>query len=467
MNNIFDKIYYYGNNPEILCQKNIGYEKIKNPKIKKLARDSKRNNYKNFLLLKGNLAVLKNPNFNDLKIDNWKIIMLGAFEESLEDYSKKRYYPFKTWGNFAIAFNENIYDEILDFEDKELSLFYFFEKYFKKCYVITPNIFIPNNSIHKSLKYGWDLDSYDNVKFDQELIFDWKYYINHYQDLNNISSRNKAIKHWIEHGQFENRIYNQQATSERKSKDNTDQKNKPIIQSLWIGNHLSTMEILCIKSFLHHGHDFHLYIYENIDNIPLGTTVKNGNEILSKNFIFKYSQNSNENSTKSFSGFSNIFRYKLLYDKGGYWVDMDMICLKPFNFKDPYIFSSEYDKDTKKQITNAGVIKAPKNNLFCKYALEVCSKKDLNNLKWGEIGPKLVRKSVEHYNLHQYIKKYQHFCPIYYTDLDNIIKKCKTNMINSYAIHLWNDCWKRNNHDKNGDFHLLSIYEKLKKKYLF
>ena len=33
------------------------------------------------------------------------------------------------------------------------------------------------------------------------------------------------------------------------------------IQSLWIGPRLSNMEHLCIKSFIDHGHKFHLYIY--------------------------------------------------------------------------------------------------------------------------------------------------------------------------------------------------------------
>jgi len=31
---------------------------------------------------------------------------------------------------------------------------------------------------------------------------------------------------------------------------------RPLIQSLWIGDRLSTMERLCITSFLEHGHPF-------------------------------------------------------------------------------------------------------------------------------------------------------------------------------------------------------------------
>jgi len=191
-----------------------------------------------------------------------------------------------------------------------------------------------------------------------------------------------------------------------------------------------------------------------------------GNKIIPKKFIFKYNEKSNKNSTKSVSAFSNIFRYKLLYDRGGYWVDMDMVCLKPFDFDTPYVFSSELNKFTNDVEINAGVIKAEKGNSFCKYAFHMCSKKNLSKLVWGEIGPKLVKESVERYNLQEYVQDYKTFCPLYYTELDLIITKCRTNLINSYAIHLWNDCWKRNKYNKNGNFDKLSIYEKLKQKYL-
>ena len=55
-----------------------------------------------------------------------------------------------------------------------------------------------------------------------------------------------------------------------------------IVQSLWIGNHLSDMEIISIKSFIEHGYEYHLYCYDKIDNVPEGTIVKDGNEILDK-----------------------------------------------------------------------------------------------------------------------------------------------------------------------------------------
>ena len=53
-----------------------------------------------------------------------------------------------------------------------------------------------------------------------------------------------------------------------------------IIQGLWVGPKLSAMERMSISSFLQNGHDYHLYVYEEVKEIPPGTIVRDGNEIL-------------------------------------------------------------------------------------------------------------------------------------------------------------------------------------------
>ena len=41
---------------------------------------------------------------------------------------------------------------------------------------------------------------------------------------------------------------------------------KDIIQSLWIGQSLSKLEQVCLKSFIDIDMEFHLYTYEDEDN---------------------------------------------------------------------------------------------------------------------------------------------------------------------------------------------------------
>jgi len=136
-----------------------------------------------------------------------------------------------------------------------------------------------------------------------------------------------------------------------------------IIQSLWIGSSLSKLEQVCLKSFIDNGHEFHLYTYEDVDNIPEGIIIKDGNEILDKSEIFRY-QNG------SVSAFSNLFRFTLLYKKGGIWVDTDVICVKPFLFEDEIVIMSEPDKYYNENIITSCFIKLPQNSLISKTGSE-------------------------------------------------------------------------------------------------
>src|SRR2546423_1207898 len=119
-----------------------------------------------------------------------------------------------------------------------------------------------------------------------------------------------------------------------------------IIQGLWIGPELSVMEQLSIASFMRNGHEYHLYIYDEPKNVPVGALIKDANEILPAASVFQYKQ------YPSYSGFSNFFRYKLLLERGGWWVDTDTICVKPFDFPELYVFFSEIGQGF--EVVNSG-----------------------------------------------------------------------------------------------------------------
>jgi Mannosyltransferase OCH1 and related enzymes len=233
-----------------------------------------------------------------------------------------------------------------------------------------------------------------------------------------------------------------------------------VIQGLWIGPELSAMERMSISSFITHGHDYHLYVYDDVKNVPPGAIVKDAGEVLPSSMIFEY------RSFKSYAGFSNYFRYKLLLDKGGWWVDTDIICLKPFDFDDEHVFSTEID-DGVEQITS-GVIKAPAASAVMSYAWDVCQMKDPQKLMWGETGPRLMADAVGKFSLERFVRPPQTFCPIDHADWQKVIEPDATWKLDEsmYAIHLWNEMWRRVGMDKNQEYHRDSFYERLKRKYL-
>ena len=237
----------------------------------------------------------------------------------------------------------------------------------------------------------------------------------------------------------------------------------PIIQGLWIGPKLSKMEQLCIKSYLAHGHTFHLYTYETVIGIPEGVVVKDATEILGRDTIFRY-QNGPERG--SLGGFANMFRYKLLFDKGGYWVDMDTVCLKHFDFPGPYVFMSQLDEGGKQELSN-GIMLAPLGNDLCSDAFNICMAKDKTKMTFGQTGPVLIRALVKKYKLEKYAMGYKAFCPVHYYELGKIVTTCDNLdefmdilMKDSYAVHLWNEIWRRKGVDKNGTFPPNSVYRR-------
>ncbi|MFY9608537.1 MAG: glycosyltransferase [Blastocatellia bacterium] len=242
----------------------------------------------------------------------------------------------------------------------------------------------------------------------------------------------------------------------------TDQtRENKVIQGLWIGSDLSVMERLSIASFLSNGHDYHLYIYDDVRNVPGGAVVKDGNEILPASMIFRYE------TQKSFSAFSNFFRYKLLLERGGWWADADMVCLRSFDFTQEYVFSSEMANG--KEFINCGVIKTPPGSPAMEYAWNVCRAKVPENLVWGEVGPRLMSESIKRLSLESFVMRSRIFCPFGYKEWDSVLNPDKAWNLggrSTYAVHLWNEMWRRNERDKNQSYHSDCLYEQLKRKYL-
>jgi Glycosyltransferase sugar-binding region containing DXD motif len=233
-----------------------------------------------------------------------------------------------------------------------------------------------------------------------------------------------------------------------------------VIQGLWIGDALSIMERLSIASFLANGHAFHLFVYSDVKDVPAGTVVRDANEILPASSIFRYRDNG------SYAGFSNFFRYELLWKCGGWWVDLDTICLRPFRFAGDYVIGSELYAGGTHPIS--GVLKAPPRSPLMRYLTEVCRGKDVETLKWGETGPKLVADGIARFSLEEYVQPTETFCPLAWHRWEEVLKPSASIALEPpvRAIHLWNDLWRRHGKDKGAAYHPDCLYEKLKTRYL-
>ncbi|HEY0431197.1 MAG TPA: glycosyltransferase, partial [Pyrinomonadaceae bacterium] len=192
-----------------------------------------------------------------------------------------------------------------------------------------------------------------------------------------------------------------------------------------------------------------------------GTVVRDAGEILPASKIFQYQ------GSKSYAGFSNFFRYKLLLERGGWWVDTDTICLKPFDFAGDYVFSSQLNERGIEAV-NSGIIKAPRGSEAMAHAWKVCQSKDPARLVWGETGPTLMAKVVRKFSLERFRQAHHVFCPVDYQEWRDVLKPGVGRLHDdrTYAIHLWNEMWRAAGQDKSAEYHPNCLYETLKRAYL-
>ncbi len=234
-----------------------------------------------------------------------------------------------------------------------------------------------------------------------------------------------------------------------------------IVQCLWIGRALSPLEQLSIRSFLANGHEVHLYLYEQVEGVPSGTRVRNAERVLPRSSLFLYREH------PSYAGFSNFFRYRLLLEKGGWFVDLDNVCLRPFDFADDYVFSSEavLEGGTK---ANLGAIKVPAGCDLMADLWRQCEAFDVSKLVWGQCGPNLMAESIRRHGLDAFVQPPQAFCPLSWwewRDLLDPAAACDPPPEDAYAIHLWNEMWRRAGVDKFAKAAAGSLYARLQNRF--
>ena len=231
-----------------------------------------------------------------------------------------------------------------------------------------------------------------------------------------------------------------------------------IVHGLWIGKTLSILELLTINSFIANGHKFWLWTYQPLDNkVPNNVILKDANEIIPENKVFSYrNRNQYGHGKGSYAGFSDIFRYALLYKYGGWWTDMDVTCLKPLNFSEPYVFRSHHIFHVV-----GNLIKCPANSALMENCLQE-AKSNINseNRNWNK-PLEILNNNIIKYKLQKYI---HYLCP---PDQWRVIRKfLKNNVTLSdeyFAIHWINEEWRRLKLNKTTVIYNSYFYQLLKK----
>ena len=264
-----------------------------------------------------------------------------------------------------------------------------------------------------------------------------------------------------------------------------------VVQSLWVGGRLSALERLCVRSFCAHGHEFHLYHYDELENVPRvdGLRLMNAEEILPRTAMF------NHVSNKPLAFFADHFRWELLRQRGGWWADMDMICLRPLDFTDEVVLACVSNKPL---LLNIAIMKFPHGHAAAEAAagcyanvdrwqpwdsFRTKKRKLMRRLMfWGDSRRRLrsddagsmggLTAIVRHFGLEKHVRPVHifHWLDMGLLDyaFDNTlhdIGALESMFSQSYAVHLSQSGLPALGIDKDAQFPDNSLYEILKRRY--
>jgi hypothetical protein len=258
----------------------------------------------------------------------------------------------------------------------------------------------------------------------------------------------------------------------------------PKVQMFWHGAPLSRIERLCMASFLAQGHPLDLYVYETPAAVPAGVRLMSAAEILPRALLFTHRR------TGSLGSFSDWFRYRLLQERGGLWVDADVVCLAPMSYPQAEIFGWQDSR-----LINNAVLGLPAGHELAVWLALCCEDPNCilpydrwslrlrklrrryfggnrrDRVRWGEYGPKGITQAARHLGYLDRAQPAAHFYPVKCEDW-RLMFGSNPNQEppwkeESRAVHLWQQMMKTSpGFDKNARFPNDSPFEALCRRYL-
>jgi len=149
-----------------------------------------------------------------------------------------------------------------------------------------------------------------------------------------------------------------------------------LFNTFWHGRSLSPLELTCMRSFIAHGHRLRVFSYDELA-LPAGVENADARRILPAERFFTFED--------SPSAFTNIFRYRMLLEQGGWWIDTDVLCrTADIPACDYYWAEQELGQ------VNGAVIRFPPSDALCRRLLQEGERRADRLSFWGQLGPALL-----------------------------------------------------------------------------
>jgi hypothetical protein len=194
-------------------------------------------------------------------------------------------------------------------------------------------------------------------------------------------------------------------------------------------------ERFCLKSFLDHGYEVDLYTYDENLAVPAGVRICDAAEFAGKDEVFVYQAEGFGKGSPS--PFSNFFRYKLLAEKGGWWIDSDVVCLS-----DRIPAVNEFFARQDDESVNGAILYFERGHP----AMAQCLAHTITlgrDVKWGDTGPLLLTRVLQECGCLERAVPASACYPVHYTRALDVLRPSSAAVLrskieSSLFLHLWN-----------------------------
>jgi mannosyltransferase OCH1-like enzyme len=132
-----------------------------------------------------------------------------------------------------------------------------------------------------------------------------------------------------------------------------------VVQTFWHGDVIGPYQLVCLRSFVDRGHQVEVFSYDPHLSLPGWIERRNAAEILPGDKVLRP-------LGERLAIHANLFRYALLHQRGGWWIDPDVLLLKP-DLPSADTFFAGMDVFG---LTSTGMLRFPKGHPVMKAGLE-------------------------------------------------------------------------------------------------
>jgi len=211
------------------------------------------------------------------------------------------------------------------------------------------------------------------------------------------------------------------------------------LKTFWHGETIGPYQLMCLRSFAASGHHVEVFSYSRELNVPDWISVEDAAEILPREFVMRPL-----GEEGAFAIHSNLFRYAVLQKMGGWWVDPDVLLLKP-DLPQGDIFFGGSDVFGR---VPTGVLKFPAGHGLLTEALAEVEGLSSSLEDWEKSGSALLTSLVGRHKLDGKIQNRTPLGPVSWFDVPDLFDPDSAERLNRlckdfHFLHLHDDVWRR------------------------